>query len=97
MSENTHPPKRGHYRSAKGHTDARTTATIARKLLDVIVYHKHSRIGDMLTLDDLIETSDIGDWKMSDFEMARNYAAAQGWLIIEGDRLTLTTAGSAAA
>jgi hypothetical protein len=77
--------------------EPRTVEPIARKLLDVIVYHKGCRIGDKLTLDDLIETTDIGDWKMSVFEAARNYAVAQGWLVIEGDSMRLTTAGSAAA
>jgi hypothetical protein len=86
-----------HQRIAKDRTDARTAEPIARKLLDVIVYHKGCRVGDKLTLDDLIETSDIGDWKMSVFETARTYAVAQGWLVIEGDSMRLTTAGSAAA
>jgi hypothetical protein len=65
--------------------------------LDVVVYAKGCRVGDALTLDDLAETSEVGDWKMPDFKMACSYAAAQGWLIIKGDSLTLTTAGSAAA
>ena len=50
-----------------------------------------------LTLDDLAETSEVGDWKMSAFEAACAYAASQGWLIVWDDRLTLTIAGSAAA
>ena len=50
-----------------------------------------------LTLDDLAETSEIGDWKMPDFKAACAYAASQGWLIVEDDTLTLTTAGLAAA
>jgi hypothetical protein len=86
-----------HQRVAKARTEARTVEPIARKLLDVIVYHKGCRIGDKLTLDDLIETTDIGDWKMSVFETARTYAVAQGWLVIEGDSMRLTTAGAAAA
>jgi hypothetical protein len=49
------------------------------------------------TLDDLAETSEVGDWKMPDFRMACSYAASQGWLIVEDDVLTLTTAGLAAA
>ena len=71
--------------------------TIGRRLLDVIVYGKSCRIGDKVILDDLAETSEVGDWKMPDFKMACTYAASQGWLIIEGDTLMLTTAGSAAA
>jgi len=70
---------------------------MARKLLDAIVYDKCCRSGDRLNLDDLVETSDIGDWKMSEFESARAYAAAQGWLTIEDNGLRLTAAGLAAA
>jgi hypothetical protein len=54
------------------------------------------RIGGTLTLDDLAET-EIGDWKMPDFRLARTYAVSQGWLIVEDDVLTLTAAGLAAA
>ena len=39
----------------------------------------------------------IGDWKMPDFKAACAYAASQGWLIVQDDALTLTTAGLAAA
>ncbi len=48
-------------------------------------------------MNDLVETSEIGDWKMPDFKMACTYAASQGWLIVADDGLTLTTAGLAAA
>jgi hypothetical protein len=75
----------------------RTAEAIGRRLLDIIVYGKSCRIGDKVILDDLAETSEVGDWKMPDFKMACTYAASQGWLIIEGDTLMLTTAGSAAA
>jgi hypothetical protein len=34
---------------------------------------------------------------MPDFKAARAYAASQGWLIVQDDMLTLTTAGMAAA
>ncbi len=50
-----------------------------------------------LTLDELAETSEIGDWKMPAFRTACAYAASQGWLIVLDDTLTLTTAGLAAA
>ena len=46
------------------------------------------RIGATLTLDDLAETSEIGDWKMPDFRAACTYAVSQGWLIVEDDTLT---------
>jgi hypothetical protein len=84
-------------RGAKARTEVRPAEPIARKLLDVIVYDKGCRIGDKLTLDDLIQTTGIGDWKMSAFETARTYAVAQGWLVMEGDSMRLTTAGLAAA
>ena len=66
-------------------------------MLDVLVYAKRCRIGSKLTVDDLVETSEIGDWKMPDFRTACTYAVAQGWLIVQGSVLTLTTAGLAAA
>ena len=65
--------------------------------MQIVVYGKRCRIGGKLTLDDLAETSEIGDWKMPDFKAACTYAASQGWLIVEDDTLTLTTAGLAAA
>jgi hypothetical protein len=86
-----------HERVAKARTEVRTAEPIARKLLNVIVYDKRYCIGGKLTLNDLIETTAIGDWKISDFEAARTYAVAQGWLVFEGESLRLTTAGSAAA
>jgi hypothetical protein len=61
------------------------------------VYGKRCWIGATLTLDDLAETSDIGDWKMPAFKTACTYAVSQGWLIFEDDVLTLMTAGLAAA
>jgi hypothetical protein len=74
-----------------------TPELIGRRLLDIIVYGKNCRGGGKLGLDDLAEKSEVGDWKMPDFKMACAYAASQGWLVIEGDTLTLTVAGSAAA
>ena len=75
----------------------RTVEDIGRRLLDVIVYIKNSRVGAKLNLDDLVETTEVGDWKMPDFKLARTYAVSQGWLVVAGDMLTLTTAGLAAA
>jgi len=46
-----------------------------------------------LTLDDLAATSEIGGWKMSDFKLACAFAASQGWIIVQDDVVTLTTAG----
>ena len=48
-------------------------------------------------MDDLAQTSEIGDWKMTDFKAARSFAVSQGWLIVSDDVLTLTSAGLAAA
>jgi hypothetical protein len=75
----------------------RTAELIARRLLEIVVYDKQCRIGGTLTLDDLAETSEIGDWLMPDLKTACAYAASQGWLIVSDDALTLTTAGLAAA
>ena len=69
---------------------------LGRRPLDILVYAKRCRSGGKLTLDDLAET-EVGDWKMPDFKAACAYAAAQGWLIVQGSVLTLTTADFAAA
>jgi hypothetical protein len=61
--------------------------------LEIVVYDKSCRIDGKLTLDDLAETSEVGDWKMPDFKAVCAYAASQGWLIVQDDTLTLTTAG----
>ena len=39
----------------------------------------------------------VGDRKALDFRAACSYAASQGWLILQDDALTLTTAGLVAA
>ena len=65
--------------------------------MEIVVHDKCCRVGVTLTLDDLADTSEVGDWKMPDFRMACAYAASQGWLIVQDDALTLTTAGLAAA
>jgi hypothetical protein len=70
---------------------------LGRRLLDILVYAKRCRINGSVTVDDLVETSEIGDWKMPDFRTACAYAVSQGWLIVQGGVLTLTTAGLAAA
>jgi hypothetical protein len=70
---------------------------MGRRLLRIVVYDKRCRIGGTLSLDDLAETSEVGDWTMTDFKLACAYAAQQGWLIVGDDVLTLTTAGLAAA
>jgi hypothetical protein len=71
-----------------------TAETIGRRLLEIVVYERCCRIGEKLTLDDLVETSEVGDWKMPDFKAGRAYAVSQGWLIVQDDA-TLTTAGLA--
>src|SRR6202162_2465206 len=78
---------------SRNRSGRRTTEATGRRLLEVVVYGKCCRIGGTLTLDDLAETSEIGDWKMPDFKLACTYAASQGWLIVQNDALTLTTAG----
>ena len=84
-------------RISKKRPGTQTAEAIGRRLLDVIVYGMSCRIGDKVILDDLAETSEVGDWKMPDFKRACAYAASQGWLVTDGDTMILTTAGSAAA
>jgi hypothetical protein len=84
-------------RIARNRPRKQTLEVLGRRLLEIVVYGKCCRIGGTLTLDDLAETSEIGDWKMPDFRMACAYAASQGWLIVKDDALTLTTAGLASA
>ncbi len=83
-------------RTARKRPGKQTPDALARRLLRVAVYDKLCRIGGTLTLDDLTET-EVGDWKMPDFKAACAYAVSQGWLIVEDDTLTLTTAGLGAA
>jgi hypothetical protein len=97
MGEHTAMQNTSHRPVSKNQPRKQTAEAIGRKLLDVVVYRKHCRIGYKLTLDDLAQTSEVGDWKMPDFKMACSYAASQGWLNIEGDTLTLTAAGLASA
>ena len=54
-------------------------------------------MGGTLTLDDLAETSEIGDWMMGDFKAACSYAVSQGWLIVVKDVVILIVAGLRAA
>ena len=91
------PHNIAHRRISRGRPRRQAAEAIGRRLLDVMVYDMGCRIGDKVSLDDLAETSDVGDWKMPDFKLACAYAASQGWLVIEGDALVLTVAGSAAA
>ncbi len=74
-----------------------TAEELGHRLLAVIVYVKRCRIGGQISLDDLVEMTEIGDWKMPDYRSACAYAASQGWLIVQDDVLALTTAGLAAA
>ena len=86
-----------HNRTNRKRPSKQAASAKGRKLLEVIVYHESCRIGGKLSVDDLVETSEIGNWQMPDFKIACSYAASQGWLIVEGDGLTLTTAGLLAA
>ena len=61
------------------------------------MYGKRCRIGVTLTLDDLVETSEVGVWEKPAFKAGLAYASSHGWMIVEDDTLALTTAGLAAA
>jgi hypothetical protein len=65
-------------RIARKRPGKQTPPTIGRRLLEIVVYDKCCRIGGSLTLDDLAETSEVGDWKMPDFKAACSYAVSQG-------------------
>jgi len=97
MGENTTYLSIKRQRRSARRSDSQIAEATGRRLLEIIVYSKSCRIGGQLELDDLIETSEIGDWKMPDFRMACTYASSQGWLIVKEHTLTLTTAGLAAA
>jgi hypothetical protein len=75
----------------------RIPEVVARALLNIIVYDKCCRGGDTVGFDELIMIYEKNGWELSRFVMARTYAAAQGWIVIEGKSLRLTTAGLAAA
>jgi hypothetical protein len=96
MGEHTDHRITGRPRIARKRPGEQTAEAIGRRLLRIVVYDKRCRIGATLTLCDLAETSEVGDWKMPDFKTACSYAVSQGWLIVIDDVLTLMTAGLAA-
>ena len=75
----------------------RMPEVVARGLLNIIVYDKCCRCGDTVGFDELIMIYETNGWELSHLVMARAYAAAQGWLVTEGNNLRLTTAGVVAA
>jgi hypothetical protein len=75
-------------RAARKHSSKQVPET----LLEIAIYDKCCRIGGTLSLDDLAETSEVGDWMMNQFRTA--CAASQEWLIVQDG---LATAGLAAA
>ena len=80
MGEHIERQKIERRRIARNRPTKQSAVTMGRRLLDIVVYDKGCRIGEKLTLDDLAETSEVGDWKMADFRSACSYAASQGWL-----------------
>jgi hypothetical protein len=96
MGEHTEQRITERPRIARKRPGKQAPETMGRRLLEIVVYDKRCRIGGTLTLDELTETP-IGDWKMPEFKMACAYAVSQGWLIVQDDVLTLTTAGLGAA
>ena len=97
MGDNTAQQNTGLRQAKMVRSERQAAELFGRRLLDVVVYRKLCHIGGKLDLNELVETTEIGDWKMPDFKSACADGTAQGWLIIEGDTLTLTTAGFAAA
>jgi hypothetical protein len=97
MGEHVAPQNIERDRTNRKRLGKQTAVALGHELLEIIVYRRTCRIGDKLSVDDLAESSEVGDWKMPDFKLACTYATSQGWLIVENDMLTLTTAGLAAA
>jgi hypothetical protein len=97
MGEHTEQRITERPRIARNRPGKQEPEAIARRLLQIAVYDKSCRIGGKLTVDNLAETSEVGDWKMPNFKLACAYAVSQGWLVVADDILTLTTAGTAAA
>jgi hypothetical protein len=85
MGEHVAQQNIGRGRTSRDRPDKQAPETTGRRLLEIAVYDKQCRIGGTLTLDDLAETSEVGDWKMPDFRAACSYAASQGWLIAKDD------------
>jgi hypothetical protein len=86
--------RRGRTNSAGGE---QRPQVLARRLLETLVYQLSRRAGGSVRIDDLVDTTEIGDWKMPEFKTCCAYAVSQGWLIVEEDSLILTNAGTAAA
>jgi hypothetical protein len=97
MGENISHPNIGRHRIGATGPRKQAAEVIGRRLLEVLVYVKHCRVGVKLDIGDLAETTEVGDWKMPDFKIACTYAAAQNWLILGPNTLTLAPAGLAAA
>jgi hypothetical protein len=93
MGEHTEQRITDRPRIARKRPGNQTPEVLGRRLLNIVVYDKCCRIGATLTLNDLAESSEVGDWKMPAFKMACTYAVSQGWLVVEDDTLTLVTAG----
>ena len=78
MGEHIEQRRYDRSRTARKRPAKQTPELIGRRLLEIVVYDKCCRIGGTLTLDDLAETSEIGDWKMPDFKAACTYAVSPG-------------------
>lgn len=96
MGEHSDQLTSGRYRSGRKQPRQQIVEALGRRLLEIIVYRQNCRIGAKLSLNDL-EATEVGDWTMPDFRAACGYAASQGWLMVQNDSLTLTTAGLASA
>ena len=88
------PSRRNQTSSAEA--DYRSQA-LARRMLEVLVYELCCRAGDAVRIDEVADTTEVGDWMMPEFKACRDYAVSQGWLIVEEGSLILTNAGMAAA
>jgi hypothetical protein len=97
MGENIGYQNIDRHRASSKRPRKETAEVVGRRLLEIIVYVKHCRVGVKQDIGDLADTTEIGDWKMPDFKIACAYAAAQNWLVLGNNTLTLAPAGLAAA
>ena len=97
MGEHTEQRITERPRIARKRPGKQTPEAIGRRLLEIVVYDKRCRIGGTLTLDDLAETPRSVTGRCPTSRPPVRTRRSQGWLIVEDDVLTLTTAGLAAA
>ena len=65
MGEHSEPLTSDRSRSSRKQPRRQTADALGRRLLEIIVYRQHCRIGAKLSLDEL-EATEVGDWSIPD-------------------------------